>query len=418
MIQVTSIQFTVGKVDAGIAVLLSPDHHLIEFPANLLPDGLSTGSIVNVTVERNQEEEQRQKEEFAALQEDILSTYSQSPQAPVISVKAVTQTSVIIKWDPLVLYAATFRGLDVYRKGQKLNLPANALSTSAKLSGLDVAQEYDIWIVLRTSAGSFTSNKLQVKTHSMDNLTGLNPSFGSLSKDSDVDTLIELLDRIGAKYTDDLTSDNTHLVCTVPKGPKYERALELNIPIVTPEFLKACELQQKGLHLSMYKNTYESIDLFSNLNALVQVDHNPTTNTDPVHILLNQIISTVGSDKKPCIVIDDVSMLLYAGLSIEQLVKLVMALNGYVIEKSGCLVMLVHDDNPDDEEQVSLNSLLTLESGFTEDIHGQLTVKLGPQSLWEPPGEVAQSRVIRPGSILFRINDSSVEWFAKGTTVM
>ncbi|EGF83429.1 hypothetical protein BATDEDRAFT_84977 [Batrachochytrium dendrobatidis JAM81] len=184
-----------------------------------------------------------------------------------------------------------------------------------------------------------------------------------------------------------------------------------------------------GLHLSMYKNTYESIDLFSNLNALVQVDHNPTTNTDPVHILLNQIISTVGSDKKPCIVIDDVSMLLYAGLSIEQLVKLVMALNGYVIEKSGCLVMLVHDDNPDDEEQVSLNSLLvrladalihvqTLESGFTEDIHGQLTVKLGPQSLWEPPGEVAQSRVIRPGSILFRINDSSVEWFAKGTTVM
>ncbi|KAK5668269.1 hypothetical protein QVD99_005305 [Batrachochytrium dendrobatidis] len=247
MIQVTSIQFTVGKVDAGIAVLLSPDHHLIEFPANLLPDGLSTGSIVNVTVERNQEEEQRQKEEFAALQEDILSTYSQSPQAPVISVKAVTQTSVIIKWDPLVLYAATFRGLDVYRKGQKLNLPANALSTSAKLSGLDVAQEYDIWIVLRTSAGSFTSNKLQVKTHSMDNLTGLNPSFGSLSKDSDVDTLIELLDRIGAKYTDDLTSDNTHLVCTVPKGPKYERALELNIPIVTPEFLKACELQQKKL---------------------------------------------------------------------------------------------------------------------------------------------------------------------------
>ena len=29
------------------------------------------------------------------------------------------------------------------------------------------------------------------------------------------------------------------------KGPKYEKAVELNIPCVTPEFLKACEQQQK-----------------------------------------------------------------------------------------------------------------------------------------------------------------------------
>lgn len=36
----TSVQFTVGKVDAGMAILLSPDHHLIEFPATILPVGL------------------------------------------------------------------------------------------------------------------------------------------------------------------------------------------------------------------------------------------------------------------------------------------------------------------------------------------------------------------------------------------
>ncbi|KAH6568549.1 hypothetical protein BASA50_001182 [Batrachochytrium salamandrivorans] len=245
MIQVTSIQFTVGKVDAGMAILLSPDHHLIEFPANLLPDGLTTGSIINITVERNQEEEQRQRDDFTALQDEIFETYSQSPQAPLVEIKSITQTSAIIKWEPLTLHAATFLGLDIYRKGQKLNLSISASATSAKLSGLDVAQEYEVWVVLRTSAGSFTSNKLHIKTHAMDNLTGLNPSFGTLSKDSDLDALTELLARIGARYTDDLTTDNTHLICTVPKGPKYERAMELNIPVVTPEFLKACELQKK-----------------------------------------------------------------------------------------------------------------------------------------------------------------------------
>ncbi|KAL2913511.1 hypothetical protein HK105_206971 [Polyrhizophydium stewartii] len=239
------LQFTVGKVDAGVAILLSPDHHLIEFPANLLPDGVSTGSIVNVTVERNPEEEQRQRDEFATMQREIFEIYSQPPQPPAIEIKAVTQTSVIIKWQPLVLHSATFRGLDVFRNGQKLNLHINPLATSVKLSGLDVSHEYEIWVVLRTSAGNFTSNKLRVKTHSMDNLTGLNPSFGTFSNDAEIETLIELLARIGASYTDDLSTDNTHLVCTLPKGPKYEKALELNIPVVSPEFLKACEQQQK-----------------------------------------------------------------------------------------------------------------------------------------------------------------------------
>ena len=36
-LEVTSVQFTVGKLDAGMAILLSPDHHLIEFPATILP---------------------------------------------------------------------------------------------------------------------------------------------------------------------------------------------------------------------------------------------------------------------------------------------------------------------------------------------------------------------------------------------
>ena len=33
----TTHTFTVGKLDAGVAILLSPDHHLLEFPATILP---------------------------------------------------------------------------------------------------------------------------------------------------------------------------------------------------------------------------------------------------------------------------------------------------------------------------------------------------------------------------------------------
>ncbi|CAO3600239.1 unnamed protein product [Absidia cylindrospora] len=60
----TSVQFTVGKVDAGMAILLTEDHHLIEFPSLLLPNGVASGSIVNISVSRNTSEEERKMNEF------------------------------------------------------------------------------------------------------------------------------------------------------------------------------------------------------------------------------------------------------------------------------------------------------------------------------------------------------------------
>ncbi|KAJ3057318.1 Chitin synthase, class 5 [Rhizophlyctis rosea] len=243
--EVTSVQFTVGKLDAGMAILLSPDHHLIEFPATILPEGVTTGSIVNLTIERNQDEERRQRDEFLTLQEDIHTSFSQTPEPPALAVKSVTQTSITVRWDPLRLHAAELRGIDVYRNGQKLALQVAPTAVSAKLSGLDVNQEYEIWVVVRTSAGSFESNHVTARTHTMENLTGISVSFGVFANEGEVEPLVDLLARIGASYTDDLTTDNTHLICTVPRGPKYEKAVEWNIPVVGPEFLKACEAQGK-----------------------------------------------------------------------------------------------------------------------------------------------------------------------------
>lgn len=152
---------------------------------------------------------------------------------------------MIIQWRPLVLHAADLRGIDVYRNGQKLSINVAHTATSAKLSGLDVSHEYEIWLIVRTSAGALSSNRVHVQTHAMENLTGINVSFGNFSNMTEIESLIDLLNRMGAHYTDELTTDNTHLICTVPTGPKYEKAVEWNIPIVSPEFLKACYAQGK-----------------------------------------------------------------------------------------------------------------------------------------------------------------------------
>ena len=179
------------------------------------------------------------------IQKDVYDLFSRTPKIPIITIKSITQTSLVIKWEPLELYFAELRGIDVYRNGIKLAATPSPNAHSVKLSGLDMNHEYELWIIVRTSAGSFSSNKELVRTHTIDNLTGLNPTFGLFNNPSDVSELVEIITRIGASYSEDLSTDNTHLICTLPRGPKFERAQELNIPIVSPEFLKACESNGK-----------------------------------------------------------------------------------------------------------------------------------------------------------------------------
>ncbi|TPX69716.1 hypothetical protein CcCBS67573_g06779 [Chytriomyces confervae] len=238
--EVVSQEFTVGKVDAGMAILLSPDHHLIEFPSTILPDGVTTGSVINVTIERNLDEERRRKAEFENTQNDILTQYTRVPVAPVLSVAHVTQTSARVTWTPPVLYGATLVGLDVYRSGTLQAQHVGLAATQAKLSGLEMDHKYDVHIVARTSAGLLKSNTVSLTTHTLDNLTGICVSFGLLTDQAEARSLAQLITQMGATCTEHLSTDNTHLVCVYGRGPKWEKAKEWNIPCVSPEFLKAC----------------------------------------------------------------------------------------------------------------------------------------------------------------------------------
>jgi len=65
--------------------------------------------------------------------------------------------------------------------------------------------------------------------------------------EEDIDALITILERVGASYSEELTLDNTHVICNVGKGPKYDMAKTWNIPVVKPDFLRKCEAQGKIL---------------------------------------------------------------------------------------------------------------------------------------------------------------------------
>ncbi|PVU90704.1 hypothetical protein BB561_004765 [Smittium simulii] len=263
----SKVQFTVGKIDAGMAVLLTNENQLIEFPSILLPSGVGAGSVVSVSVFKDTEEETTRLSSFDILQKAILQTYGTTqPQEPVLKLRSVTQTFAILEWDKLNIGHTEFKQLFLYKDGQRVpmylqkSLKLANTHNFTKISGLDINHEYNFSIELVTSSGTYSSNKLTVKTHTLDNLEGICVCFGAFNStthsnaksDGSVDQespeigkLKQVIQRIGAKWSDDVTVDVTHFICQIPEGPKFELATAYNIPVVKPEWLLACEDDKK-----------------------------------------------------------------------------------------------------------------------------------------------------------------------------
>lgn len=214
----------------------------IEFPSILLPPNISSGSIVDITVARNLSSEEKSQAAFLALQDSIYNSFGDSePSAPILRCKNATQTSLVLEWDPIENATAEVISLALYRNGQKAgNIPRPATMLSTKISGLAVDTEYTFHLVLRTSAGTFSSEKVVVKTHKMTDLSGITVTPGILPAQLR-DSLTKAVDRIGAKMADTVRIDTTHFVTTEGRGLAWEKAVEMNIPVVRPEWVEGCE---------------------------------------------------------------------------------------------------------------------------------------------------------------------------------
>jgi chitin biosynthesis protein CHS5 len=147
----------------------------------------------------------------------------------------------VLEWDPIQLATADLRSLSLFRNGSKAGMiPRPMELTSTKISGLAVETEYVFQLILRTSAGVYSSDKVVVKTHAMTDLTGITVTPGIMDSSLRA-SLAATLDKIGAKMIDTTRIDTTHFVCTEPRGHAWERAVEMNIPVVLPDWVKGCE---------------------------------------------------------------------------------------------------------------------------------------------------------------------------------
>ncbi|KAL1968660.1 hypothetical protein VTN77DRAFT_1486 [Rasamsonia byssochlamydoides] len=238
------VSLTVGKVDAGVAVLLTQDNRLIEFPSVLLPKNITSGSIVDIEVSRNHAAEAASAAAFQSLQKRILNTYGlRTPSPPVLRLRNATQTSLVLEWDPIDLATASLKSLSLYRNGSKAgSIPRPLEMLSTKISGLAIHTEYTFHLVLRTSAGTYQSEKLTCRTHKMTDLSGITVTPGIMPPQVK-EALARALDRIGGKMIDTVRIDTTHFVCTEGRGPLWEKAVEMNIPVVRPEWVDACEAE-------------------------------------------------------------------------------------------------------------------------------------------------------------------------------
>ncbi len=254
-----SFTFTVGKLDAGMAILIGEKASLIEFPSLLLPHGVSSGSVVNIRVMRNDQQERRQKDDFDLLQEDILHTFGQqAPKVPALRLRNVTQTSVTLEWDRLSLATANLLSLDIYRNGQRLAPIPNPLhNTSTKLSGLDVNADYTFHLVMKTTAGTFSSPLIKTRTHTINDTSGISVCFGHVHDAEMLQAAKKALASMKAKWSDRIQIDTTHYICTDPRNPGdvhaqpsahgngYTKAMQLSIPAVLPHWIFACHDQKR-----------------------------------------------------------------------------------------------------------------------------------------------------------------------------
>lgn len=225
----------------------------IEFPSILLPPNISSGSIVDITVSRNLASEQKSQAAFVALQDKIYASFGTSePAAPILRCRNATQTSVVLEWDPIDLATADVISLSLFRNGQKAgSIPKPSAMHTTKISGLAVDTEYIFHLLLRTSAGTFSSEKVMVKTHKMTDLSGITVTPGILPAQLR-DSLTNAVERIGAKMADTVRIDTTHFVTTEGRGISWEKAVEMNIPVVRPEWVEGCERGGRIINVRQY----------------------------------------------------------------------------------------------------------------------------------------------------------------------
>ena len=61
------VNYTVGRIEDGDAILLSTEHNILNVPLSLLPEGIAPGNILKFKVERNLDLERKREAEILSI---------------------------------------------------------------------------------------------------------------------------------------------------------------------------------------------------------------------------------------------------------------------------------------------------------------------------------------------------------------
>lgn len=279
----------VSKLDAGLALLMSSNHHIFEFPALLLPEGISSGTCVSMQVHRDFEAEKLRLNNFLKLQDDILNEFGYIPEQPTLEIATLTSNTIVCnvignskekarewaqvrikKWELLKDGQRVTHGGAMLRQARSLELIADEIEQKdevpkLKLTGLEPSHDYTLQLLLHTSAGVIHSKILEFQSRNINDLACLNVALKRYGNCENA--VIEMLSKIKAKWTlGKINMESTHLISCLDESDQrdgdeiidhdeklHDIAADFNIPAVSYKWLEECI--EKNQIVSM-KNYY------------------------------------------------------------------------------------------------------------------------------------------------------------------
>ena len=108
----------------------------------------------------------------------------------------------------------------------------------------------------------------------MTDLTGIVVTPGVLPQQLR-ESLEVAVERIGGRIVDSVRIDTTQFVCTEGRGRDWERAVEMNIPVVRPEWVEGCEREGRIVGVRGYYLDANPKDRQVGSNPAINAGHAP-----------------------------------------------------------------------------------------------------------------------------------------------
>ncbi len=242
--QQRTVAVTVGKIESGMAVVLTEDLHMIEVPTSLLPTA-RPGAIVRLRMQPAADLEEERAARLAAVQLAVLEAFGRLPDARAIAaalrIARRDHTSLTLAWPAwrqLAASAATLHRIDALCNGQRLAAAIGEGETELHLTGLEPATAYTVRLTFRTSCGAFESNAIATATPALDDFTTLAVAIAGPDDGGRIEADLRCL---GVPAVFALAPGTQPALVVVIAEDEAHAAAALGVPLVTPQWVEACK---------------------------------------------------------------------------------------------------------------------------------------------------------------------------------